>query len=166
MTSICSLTIDPGTGDMVSDPQLPSMLISRCMDVLLKLSSHERDFMRVVVEIVQNIREDSTNTSKADDSDESDDNEEEEDLDLDTATAEEIAADQKKRRERSAKKIQNQQLDPEKKDTYLRCLALVRALLERVAGVCIKYKQAVRSIGILLMMPINSLCKIMRRYWA
>ena len=118
---------------MISDPQLPSKLIPGCMDVLLKLSSHEQDFMRVVVEIVQNVREDTSKVDGDDNDDDVNDAEETEaELDLDSATPEDIAQDQRRRREKSAKKIQNQQLDP---DVYLRCLALVRALLERVAGV-------------------------------
>ena len=39
--------------DMISLPSLPEMLIPGCLDVLLKLSNGQRDFMRMIVEIVQ-----------------------------------------------------------------------------------------------------------------
>ena len=126
------------TGEMISNAELPSVLIPSCMDVLLKLSNGERDFQRVVVEIVQNVREAEDAVAggqgaapPADAEDEDD----EEELDLDTATAEDIAADHRRRLEKAAKKIQNQSLNMDMKDTYIRCLAIVRALLERVAGV-------------------------------
>lgn len=124
-------------GDMVSDAALPAELIPPCMDVLLKLSSQEKDFLRVVVEIVQNVREDANAANAATDAEADDDEEEDDDddLDLDTATPEQIAQDQRRRQLKAAKKIQNQQLDPERKDVYLRCLGLVRALLERTVGV-------------------------------
>lgn len=38
-------------------PTLPLSLVPRCLDVLRKLSSDERDLIRVVVEIVQDLRE-------------------------------------------------------------------------------------------------------------
>lgn len=124
---------------MISDPCLPAELVPTSMDVLLKLSSGERDFMRVIVEVVQNVREDAAGPGQADSAlpSEQDEDEDEDDdgLDLETATPEDIAEAHRKKLERAAKKLQNQQLDPEKKDTYLRCLDLVRALLERVAGV-------------------------------
>lgn len=133
------LSRTPTSGDMISDPNLPSSLISGCMDVLHKLSSHERDFQRVIVEIVQNVREDANAANETPDPEAMTEDDEEDDeaelLDLENATAEEIAADQRRRLEKAAKKMQNQTLDLEKKETYIRCLELVRALLERVDGV-------------------------------
>lgn len=122
---------------MISNPELPSALIAPCMDVLLKLSNGERDFQRVVVEIVQNVREAEDGAAQAANAQagQEEDEEEEEELDLDTATAEDIAADHRRRLEKAAKKLQNQTLNMDIKDTYIRCLAIVRALLERVAGV-------------------------------
>lgn len=126
---------------MLSDPMLPSILIGGCMDVLSKLSTGERDFMRVVVEIVQNVREDanavrSSQEPENDDAEEEEEQEDEEDeLDLNTATVEQIQADQRKRLEKAAKKIRNRGLDMTKVETYLRCLAIVHALLARVTGV-------------------------------
>lgn len=130
---------------MISDARLPAELVPMSMDVLLKLSSGERDFMRVIVEVVQNVREDASGGAESAAPTEEQENEngqqEEEDdddddgLDLETATPEDIAEAQRRRMEKSARKILSQRLDPEKKDTYLRCLDLVRALLERVGGV-------------------------------
>lgn len=42
---------------MLTRPTLPLSLVPRCLDVLYKLSSDERDLIRVVVEIVQDLRE-------------------------------------------------------------------------------------------------------------
>lgn len=118
--------------DMISTPTLPAALIAPCMDVLLKLSNGERDFQRVVVEIVQNVREmdDAVGGAEEAEGQEEDDDE----LDLATATAEDIAEAHRRKLEKAAKKIQNQALDPDKKETYIRCLNIVKALLERVTG--------------------------------
>ncbi|KAJ7454809.1 nuclear condensing complex subunit [Mycena latifolia] len=43
--------------DMLTRPALPLNLVPRCLDVLRKLSSDERDLIRVVVEIVQDLRD-------------------------------------------------------------------------------------------------------------
>lgn len=131
---------------MISDARLPAELVPMSMDVLLKLSSGERDFMRVIVEVVQNVREDASGgaesaapTEEQENSngqqEEEEDDDDDDGLDLETATPEDIAEAQRRRMEKSARKILSQRLDPEKKDTYLRCLDLVRALLERVGGV-------------------------------
>ncbi|KZT57283.1 putative mitotic chromosome condensation-related protein [Calocera cornea HHB12733] len=42
--------------DMLSQPSLPEHLIPRCMDVMSKLSDSERDLIRVVVEIVGDLK--------------------------------------------------------------------------------------------------------------
>lgn len=123
---------------MISNPDLPSILIPACMDVLLRLSTNERDFMRVIVEIVQNVREEASNAVDLDqDAVVEEDEDDEIMLDLDTATPEEIAEDQRRRRERLAKKMQAKAVENVEKggETNFRCLALVKALLERVAGV-------------------------------
>ncbi|KAG5641543.1 hypothetical protein DXG03_004802 [Asterophora parasitica] len=43
--------------DMLSHPALPESLLSKCLDVLRELSANERDLIRVVVEIVQDLRD-------------------------------------------------------------------------------------------------------------
>lgn len=138
------------------------------MDVLLKLSSGERDFMRVIVEVVQNVREDAIASTGGgvdaseggEEEEEEEDDDSEEELDLATATPEDIANDHRRRLEKKARKLQNQQLDPEKKGTYLRCLGLVRALLERVAGVSAPY---IRGGPSALLIKSHSPCKTMLR---
>ncbi|KAK0545135.1 chromosome condensation complex Condensin, subunit G [Tilletia horrida] len=44
--------------DMISHPLLPAGVVPRAMDVLRKLSAGERDFMRIIVEIVQDDEDD------------------------------------------------------------------------------------------------------------
>lgn len=45
------------TGDMISQDVLPESLLSRCLDVLRTLSPNERDLIRVVVEVVHELRD-------------------------------------------------------------------------------------------------------------
>jgi len=42
---------------MISQEALPEGLVARCLDVLRKLSSGERDLIRLVVEVVQELRD-------------------------------------------------------------------------------------------------------------
>jgi hypothetical protein len=42
---------------MISQEALPSGLVTRCLDVLRTLSSSERDLIRVVVEVVHELRD-------------------------------------------------------------------------------------------------------------
>ena len=44
---------------MISQNVLPEGLVSRCLDVLRKLSPNERDLIRVVVEVVHELRDNS-----------------------------------------------------------------------------------------------------------
>jgi condensin complex subunit 3 len=43
--------------DMISPEALPESLVARCLDVLRKLSDSERDLIRVVVEVVHELRD-------------------------------------------------------------------------------------------------------------
>lgn len=45
------------SGEMVSQANLPEALIPRCLDILSKTSDGERDLMRVVVDVVTELRE-------------------------------------------------------------------------------------------------------------
>jgi condensin complex subunit 3 len=117
---------------MVGDPFLPTELVPACLDMLLKLSSGEPDFMRVVVEIVQWIREDaqvaggvSAKTEGRPNDDRIDEEEEEE----------EDAYDPDRPASGAEVKFNQPILDAEKASVHLRCLAIVRGLLERVLGV-------------------------------
>lgn len=44
-------------GDMLLQDSLPESLLQPCLDVLRTLSASERDLIRVVVEIVQDLRD-------------------------------------------------------------------------------------------------------------
>ena len=44
-------------GEMVSQDVLPQQLISHCLDILRKLSSSERDLIRIVVEVIHELRD-------------------------------------------------------------------------------------------------------------
>ena len=45
------------SGDMISQNILPEGLVARCLDVLRKLSMNERELIRVVVEVVHELRD-------------------------------------------------------------------------------------------------------------
>ena len=45
------------TGDMIGQDSLPENLVARCLDVLRILSPNERDLIRVVVEVVHELRD-------------------------------------------------------------------------------------------------------------
>lgn len=42
---------------MISQDTLPENLVARCLDVLRTLSANERDLIRVVVEVVHDLRD-------------------------------------------------------------------------------------------------------------
>ena len=44
-------------GDIISQEILPEKLLPRCLDILSKLSSGERDLIRIVVEVIQDLRD-------------------------------------------------------------------------------------------------------------
>lgn len=44
-------------GEMVSQDVLPQQLTSHCLDILRKLSSSERDLIRIVVEVIHELRD-------------------------------------------------------------------------------------------------------------
>ena len=59
--SFCHVLIDPtfdATGSMLRQKTLPLRLMAPCLDVLRKLSATERDLIRLVVETVQELRDD------------------------------------------------------------------------------------------------------------
>lgn len=129
---------------MLQHSLLPPVLIPMCLDVLLKGTS-ERDFMRIVVEIVQSLRREShlvTSDSELGEQDEDDDTEagDEEDEgegdfggDDAQARARRQARGKGKARRKSA--VQTPQQAARRKDLDLRCLFVVKALLERVMSV-------------------------------
>ena len=42
---------------MISEPDLPESLIPKCMDVLCKCATSERDLIRIIVDVVSGLRE-------------------------------------------------------------------------------------------------------------
>lgn len=105
--------------EMISHSSLPRQLIGPCIDVLLKLSAGQRDFVRIVVEIVQELAE------------EDEEGEGEEQEDDDAAEVEDLTQTRHKRHvsgDSDGSKLLC------KADSDSRRLLLVRAMLERVAS--------------------------------
>ncbi|KAJ7678541.1 nuclear condensing complex subunit [Mycena rosella] len=102
--------------DMLTRPTLSLNLVPRCLDVLRRLSNDERDLIRVVVEIVQDLREPG---------------DEEDDLDADASFDSERPASRKPIRAR-------EDMSPEEQRRTdmidMRCLSLCTGMLERVNG--------------------------------
>ena len=112
---------------MLQHSSLPPTLIPQCLDVLLKGTS-ERDFMRIVVEIVQSLRRDSQLVTS---DSEMSDHEDEEDSSSEDEAGERAGEKRKQKRRRS---LGPEQLE-KRKELDLRCLIVVKALLERVMSV-------------------------------
>lgn len=116
---------------MLQHSLLPPSLIPKCLDVLLKGTS-ERDFMRIVVEIVQSLRRDShlvtsdSELGEPDDDDSSSSSEEDD---------EDVPEGRARRKDKGKGKAKAPQQIERRKELDLRCLLVVRALLERVMSV-------------------------------
>ncbi|KDR80169.1 hypothetical protein GALMADRAFT_62541 [Galerina marginata CBS 339.88] len=110
--------------DMLAHPQLPPGLIERCLDVLKEIMPSERDLIRVIVEIVVELREGEEDAENADEPP-IDDNQ----SDISQATI---------KRDKAFCKKDRQDLSPEERVqadlTDIRCLMLCIAMLERVNG--------------------------------
>ncbi|EIN08176.1 hypothetical protein PUNSTDRAFT_143847 [Punctularia strigosozonata HHB-11173 SS5] len=109
--------------DMISQEPLPDSLVTRCLDVLRKLSPNERDLIRLVVEVVQELRDPPL--------------EEEEDA-LPEVDAETTFETPKTVKTIRPEKKKDEDMTPEehaRKDAMdLRCLDLCIGMLERVMG--------------------------------
>ncbi|OAV89055.1 hypothetical protein PTTG_08565 [Puccinia triticina 1-1 BBBD Race 1] len=123
--------------DLVSDQLLPHSLIPGCLEVLSKLSTGERDFMRVIVELVQELRcnldtDPNFTTSKNVDGDpEGGDNND----DDDDSEPDEGAGEASFRKGKDGKlQVTTFTLNPANADLDSRCLEIVKSLLERVSG--------------------------------
>ncbi|KAI8454387.1 nuclear condensing complex subunit [Phakopsora pachyrhizi] len=115
---------------LVSDPLLPHSLIPGCLEVLLKLSTGERDFMRVIVELVQELRcnlepdpnlLNSTRRGKEANGEEEDDDEGEGEASF-------------RGGRNGGIQVAPFTVNPANASLDLRCLTIVKALLERVSG--------------------------------
>ncbi|KAJ3556048.1 hypothetical protein NM688_g2240 [Phlebia brevispora] len=112
--------------DMISQNILPEGLVARCLDVLRKLSPNERDLIRVVVEVVHELR----------------DNSEEDEVAKDISGADDTAASipetpMTEKTVRPAQKPEEEKSPEEqaRADAVdMRCLSLCIGMLERVNG--------------------------------
>ncbi|KAH8914244.1 hypothetical protein BT69DRAFT_1233008 [Atractiella rhizophila] len=107
--------------DMISNPLLPQDLLPPALDVLCKISANEQDFMRVVVEIVQSLRDDEEDF---DDSKDADAMREDDDDDEDGGA-------QRRDQARKVKKNFEVPTEGDRLDIHIRCLGIFRAMLER-----------------------------------
>ncbi|KAF8636938.1 hypothetical protein AX17_003189 [Amanita inopinata Kibby_2008] len=115
--------------DMLSQEALPERLVTKCLDVLRELSASERDLIRVVVEIIQDLR------------DPGDDDEEgnvTKDLETETNYGETPATAKLNRAPIFNKNKKPEDLTPEERahadEIDLRCLSICIGMLERVNG--------------------------------
>lgn len=107
--------------DMISDVELPEDLVPTCLDVLLKLSNGQRDFMRMIVEIVQVLGGEDDDETVVSDDDDADD----------TMSIDGTPLARKKPR----KSIKVKDAPPQNALAIEhRRLTIVRAMLERVVG--------------------------------
>ncbi|KAI9600933.1 hypothetical protein H4Q26_000727 [Puccinia striiformis f. sp. tritici PST-130] len=121
--------------DLVSDPLLPHSLIPGCLEVLLKLSTGERDFMRVIVELVQELRCNLDTDPNFASSKNADGVSNDSDGDSDDSEPDEGAGEASFRKGKDGKlKVTTFTLNPANADLDSRCLEIVKSLLERVSG--------------------------------
>jgi condensin complex subunit 3 len=53
-------------GEMVSQETLPQSLVMKCLDVMRNLTLGERDLIRVIVEVIQEMRDPAGDAEKED----------------------------------------------------------------------------------------------------
>lgn len=121
------------SGNLIADQLLPIPLINGCLEILLKLSSGERDFMRVIVESVQELRGNleadpafaSNGSETRPDADDDDDEE-----------PDEGQGEASFRKGKDGRlQVATFSLNPVNASLDLRSLAIIKGLLERVSGV-------------------------------
>ncbi|KAJ7039564.1 nuclear condensing complex subunit [Mycena alexandri] len=109
---------------MLARVVLPLNLVTRCLDVLLKIWDNEREFIRVVVEIIQDLREPGDAEDEVAAADQSQDS-----TRVSTSDQSSVPKKPVKPREEMSPE-ERQRLD----EIDLRCLALCIGMLERVNG--------------------------------
>ncbi|KAK4049423.1 chromosome condensation complex Condensin, subunit G [Microbotryomycetes sp. JL201] len=112
--------------EMLSHIMLPASLIPTCLDVLLKVTTSEKELMRIVVEIVQSLRADSQLMTSEDERTRQTSNAEDDDEDEETFRARR----NKQLKSRAIEMVRSER----RRELDLRCLTVVKALLERVTG--------------------------------
>ncbi|CAO1626006.1 unnamed protein product [Parajaminaea phylloscopi] len=119
--------------EMISHSSLPQSLIEPCTDVLLKLSAGQRDFVRIVVEIVQELaEEDAPGQLRAEGEDEDEGDDDDDDDDDDAAEVEDLTQTHIHRRTKSGDSEGSGGSGKAESDS--RRLLLVRVMLERMAS--------------------------------
>ncbi|KAJ6577355.1 nuclear condensing complex subunit [Mycena capillaripes] len=117
--------------DMLTQPALPLKLVPRCLDVLRQLSSDERDLIRVVVEIVQDLREPGDEEDGLDAADQSQDT-----INPDGAADTSFGSEQTGAQKKPTRVRED--MSPEEQARIdavdMRCLSLCIGMLERVNG--------------------------------
>lgn len=122
-------------GHILTFASLPPGLIPKCLDVLSQGTS-EREFMRIVVEIVQNLRTDSALITSESEGDVSDAETQAGGPPSDDGASEAGGRRRAKGKGKAKAKVPRGEGHVERvKELDLRCLSVVRALLERVMGV-------------------------------
>ncbi|KAF9461702.1 chromosome condensation complex protein [Collybia nuda] len=114
--------------DMLSQEELPESLLSKCLDVLRQLSNNERDLIRVVVEIIHDLR---------DFEDEEEDLDLDKDVDAETTVGDTPATVRPSRSQIFSNKPAKEKTPEEKAradEIDMRCLILCIGMLERVNG--------------------------------
>ncbi|KAF7330334.1 Chromosome condensation complex protein [Mycena venus] len=116
--------------DMLTSPTLPLDVVPRCLDVLRQLSSDERDLIRVVVEIITDLRE----PGDEDDLDAADQTQDT--INPDDAVDASFASEQSAAPKKPGK--DREEMSPEEQARIdmidMRCLILCIGMLERVNG--------------------------------
>ncbi|BGP19048.1 hypothetical protein JCM10213_009242 [Rhodosporidiobolus nylandii] len=118
--------------EMLQHSLLPAALIPKCLDVLLKGTQNERDLMRIVVEIVQVLRRESDLVTSDSELGEPDETEDESDDDAGEVSGEDGPRQKGKGKDRRKSGVRGPQDAERRKELDLRCLFVVKALLERV----------------------------------
>lgn len=120
---------------MLSHFSLPPSLVPKCLDVLLRVNTSEKEFMRIVVEIVQSLRAESQLMTSEDEHARQLHDDDEDDDDVDQAEA---ASRARRKAAKRAAVSREPALLERRRELDLRCLLVVKALLERVMGVSVK----------------------------
>lgn len=119
--------------DMIGQESLPEGLVARCLDVLRVLSPNERDLIRVVVEVVHELRDERDGEEGEDGEREKDGEGEGEDDDGNEDDAD-LSAVKAPNAPKPPKELNSE--EQARADTLdLRCLSLCIGMLERVNGV-------------------------------
>lgn len=135
-------------GEMLSQDNLPDTLIPRCLDILVKISDTERDLIRVIVDVVTELREE--------------EGEGEDENEVPESQASTYSSTPRRARSGVPRFNANASKDPEEKMKAalvdLRCLMICISMLERINTVSLPSlpgisTQILRGVDIMLSLP-------------